>query len=100
MYNPDNYLTQVANCFLFNCRDSAVFIFPTLLADFKDPLQNLNNVHTLWEGLQMANTFIRNLFYFEQQSFVIKNPYFKTKEILKKTYFQFRKIIVNVRGIP
>ena len=46
MYNSDKYLKSgedpfrpLANCFLFFCRDSAVFIFPTLLADFKDPIQ-------------------------------------------------------------
>ena len=26
----------LANCFMLFCRDSAVFIFPTLLPDFKD----------------------------------------------------------------
>ena len=40
----------LANFFLFFCRylafckDLAVFIFPTLLADFKDPIQNQNRV--------------------------------------------------------
>ena len=46
MFNPDNYLFKVAETlsvssasFLFFCRDSAVLIFPTLLSDFKDPIQ-------------------------------------------------------------
>ena len=50
MHNPDNYVTQVVETLFgclqiaFFCRDSAVFIFPTLLADFKDPIQNRNRV--------------------------------------------------------
>ena len=28
--------------------DSAMFIFPTLLADFKDPVQNLDRFPALW----------------------------------------------------
>ena len=53
MYNLDNYLAQVLETFfcllpyyfLFFCRDSAVFIFPALLAtSCKDPIQNRDRV--------------------------------------------------------
>ena len=30
----------LANYFLFLCMESGVFIFPTLLDDYKDPMQN------------------------------------------------------------
>ena len=44
MYYPDNYMIQMVktleNCFPFFCSDLTVFIFPTLLADFKDPILN------------------------------------------------------------
>ena len=47
MHNLDNYLAQVVETFfvyiMFFCRSSAEYIFPTLLADFKDPIQN-------WDG--------------------------------------------------
>ena len=35
------------------CRD-LVFIFPTLSADFKDPMQNRNRVPALWAKLHIA----------------------------------------------
>ena len=47
MYNPENawpsggdHFRLLAICILFLCKDSAVFIFSTLLADIKDPIQN------------------------------------------------------------
>ena len=60
MYS-DNYLAQildnhfhlVANCFMYYCRDLAVFLFPALLADFKDPIQNLDRVPALWSELHI-----------------------------------------------
>ena len=32
------------NCFLLFCRDSTILIFPTLLADFNDPIQKTGQV--------------------------------------------------------
>ena len=57
MDNPDNYLAQHAETlyFLFFCRDLAVFIFPTLLADFRDPIQNPARVPALRGKLQLAH---------------------------------------------
>ena len=56
MYNPDKYpFLLLANCFLFFRRDLDWFIFPTLLADFKDPIQNQNRVATLWAELHVAH---------------------------------------------
>ena len=52
-YNPDKYRAQVVetlfclllNSILFSCSDSvAVFLSPTLLSDFKDPIQNRDRV--------------------------------------------------------
>ena len=50
---PDNYLAQLgetlcllANCFLFFCRDLAVF--PTLLVDLQHQIQNGDWVPTPW----------------------------------------------------
>ena len=56
MHNPDNYLAQVAETLFgcFFCRDSAVFIIPTLLADFKDIIQNWYGVPALWTELKIA----------------------------------------------
>ena len=55
MDNPDNYLAQHAETlyFLFFCRDLAVFIFPTLLAAFRDPIHN--RVPALRGKLQIAH---------------------------------------------
>ena len=55
MYNPDlitvpsggDLYRLLANCFLFFSRGLAVFLFPTLLADFKDPIQNRDRVPAL-----------------------------------------------------
>ena len=56
MYNPDkDQFRLLANCFLFFRRDLALFIFPKLLADFKDPIQNQNRVATLWAELHIAH---------------------------------------------
>ena len=51
MYNPKEFLSKwwrpfslLGNCFMFFCRDLAVFIFPTLLAYFKVPIQNLEKI--------------------------------------------------------
>ena len=38
----------LANCFLLFSRCLAVLIFLTLLADFKDPIENRNRVPVLW----------------------------------------------------
>ena len=46
-----------ANCFLFSCRDSAVFIFPTILADFKDPIQNRDRVPALSNKITYRQAF-------------------------------------------
>ena len=45
----------LANCFLFFCRKLAVFIFPTLLADLKDPIQNWKKDPSLWAELHTAH---------------------------------------------
>ena len=37
--------SSASNCFLFLGRDSAVFIFKTLLAGFKDPIQNQDKLY-------------------------------------------------------
>ena len=52
----------LANCFLFLFRDSAVFIFPTLLAYFKDPIQNQDKVPALWVELHISHSPL--FFYF------------------------------------
>ena len=48
MYNLDprdkDSYRLLANCFLFFCRDFAQFIFQTLLADLKDPIQNRERI--------------------------------------------------------
>ena len=63
MYNQDNYpFRLLANCFQFFCRDSAVFIFPTLLADLKDPIQNRDSVPTLWAEFERVNQAIYSAF--------------------------------------
>ena len=38
----------IANFYLFFCKDLAVFIFPTLLADFKDIIQDRDRVQSQW----------------------------------------------------
>ena len=43
------------NCFLLFCRDLAVFIFPTLLDEFIDQIQNRDNVLALWTELHKAH---------------------------------------------
>ena len=54
MHNPDNYsggdlFRLLANCFLYYCSDSAVFIFPTLLTDIQRPNLNLaQGPHHTW----------------------------------------------------
>ena len=40
----------LAYCFLFFCRDSAVFIFPTILADFQDSIKIGTLSLPLWES--------------------------------------------------
>ena len=50
----DDPFRLLENGFLFFCKDSAVFIFPTLLADFKDQIQNLESVVPLWTELYIA----------------------------------------------
>ena len=56
MYNPDKDQSRLlVNCFLFFRRDLALFIFPALLADFKDPIQNQNRVATLWAEMHIAH---------------------------------------------
>ena len=63
MYNPDKYLAQVLKAlfvclhfaFFFFCWDLAVIIFPTLLAHFKDPIQNWDRVPALWAELHIAH---------------------------------------------
>ncbi len=55
----------LANCFLFFCRDSAVFIFQTLLAVFEDTIQNGDRVPALWAELHIADALPTPLlFYF------------------------------------
>ena len=44
----------LANFFLFFCRNSAVFIFPMLLADFKEQIPKQDRVSILWVDLHMA----------------------------------------------
>ena len=49
-------------CFLFFSSDSAVFIFQTLLADFKDPMGSRHMVPTTWVELYIARAPL--FFYF------------------------------------
>ena len=59
MYVPvgEDFYCLLANCFLFFCRNSAVFIFPTLLADFKDQIKNRDRDHAMWAELHLAHTY-------------------------------------------
>ena len=45
----------LANCFLFFCMDPAVFVFPMLIADFKDTLQNQDRVPAVWAKFYIAH---------------------------------------------
>ena len=53
MYNPDNY-RLLANCFLYFYRESTVFIFPRLISDIKDPIQNWYSLPALLTELHIA----------------------------------------------
>ena len=63
MYNSDNYLAlsdgdTLTICLPANCfckKNSAVLVFPTLLADFKNPIQNRDRVPALCDKLQKAH---------------------------------------------
>ena len=60
MYNPNNYLSQEAKIISSASKlffgDSAVFVFPLLLADFKDPIQNRDRAPVPRGGLHIAHT--------------------------------------------
>ncbi len=45
----------LANCFLFVCRDPALFIF-IILSDFKYSIQIWDRVSALWDELHIAYT--------------------------------------------
>ena len=47
----------LANYFLFFCSDLAVFIFPILLAHFKDPIESKQRVSTPWVQLHITILF-------------------------------------------
>ena len=51
-WSPFSSASKLLSVFL---KDLAVFIFPTLLADFKDQIQNRDRVPTLWAELHMAH---------------------------------------------
>ena len=65
IYNPENYLAKcgdsfilLAKCFLFFCRESALFILSVLLAHLKDPIQKRNRVPALWAVFHIAPSIL------------------------------------------